>query len=169
MTVRRILSIFLVLGVIISLFGCTPNQNEPGETTMTFADILEKSKTENLELDCGYPKIGFYEWGYTLNVRIENGTVFLNNVPYTATYDENFQIYATSDFGVGGRVDEVTQNDFEVIRGVKGCYILETDSEENYGERIAVYIVDDLCYFVRLLDDNGVMLVHSVKVDLTKN
>ena len=32
MTVRRILSIFLVLGVIISLFGCTPNQNEPGET-----------------------------------------------------------------------------------------------------------------------------------------
>ena len=136
MTVRRILSIFLVLGVIISLFGCTPNQNEPGATPTDsesgtesgddslrvnekLLELLAASENQKITFfaDCFLDPI-HYDSVFGAKLTFEKGIVNVNTVYDQAVWKENTKI-------------ELAQDILYTIEGLE-------QQEEAYAELMAV-------------------------------
>lgn len=103
-------------------------------------------------------------WVYGMDVRIENGQYYLNDILYDkVTYVEDFVL----DYGTGlssmyyqeeKYIEALTQIDSQ-----KGCYLLETESEKSYGT-LAMYVIDDTYYFFRFFENGTVMRIHAGSV-----
>jgi len=99
-------------------------------------------------------------WMYSLDVRIEGELIYLNDILYDKiTYVEGF----TLDYGhlfPAPAVDESITEAIDKINSQKGCYMLETDGNNKFGQKIAMYIIDDTYYFIRFYDNGTVMRMH---------
>ena len=104
-------------------------------------------------------------WMYSINVKIDNGEIYLNDilydrVSYIDNIDPDFSQLSPGPY-VNANITEV----LDKISSQKGCYLLETASESKYGQRIIMYIIDDTYYLIRFFDNGSIMRVHygSVK------
>ena len=124
---------------------------------------LENQTTEF----CAEPILenGAISWMYSINVKIDNGTIYLNDILYDQiSYVEDVKL----DWGTpmsGSNRKEMMTEAIGKINSQKGCYILETTGESKFGQKIAMYVIGDTYYFVRFFDNGQVMRVHSGTVE----
>lgn len=100
-------------------------------------------------------------WVYEMTVKIENGKIFLDGIPYDqVTYVEDF----VPDYGTGlSSMYYQEEKYIEVLAQInsqKGCYLLETESEKSYGT-LAMYVIGDTYYFFRFFENGTVMRIHA--------
>ena len=101
-------------------------------------------------------------WIYSMDVKMDmdNGKIYLNDVLYDQiSYVEDFDL----DYGVLSpwpRVNESITEELDKINSQTGCYLLETQSESKYGQKIAMYVIGDTYYFLRFFEDGTVMRIH---------
>ena len=100
-------------------------------------------------------------WVYGMDVRIENGQYYLNDILYDkVTYVEDFVL----DYGTGlSSMYYQEEKYIEVLAQInsqKGCYLLETESEKSYGT-LAMYVIGDTYYFFRFFENGTVMRIHA--------
>ncbi len=100
-------------------------------------------------------------WVYGMDVRIENGQYYLNDILYDkVTYVEDF----VPDYGTGlSSMYYQEEKYIEVLAQInsqKGCYLLETESEKSYGT-LAMYVIGDTYYFFRFFENGTVMRIHA--------
>lgn len=100
-------------------------------------------------------------WVYGMDVRIENGKYYLNDILYDkVTYVEDFVL----DYGTGlSSMYYQEEKYIEVLAQInsqKGCYLLETESEKSYGT-LAMYVIGDTYYFFRFFENGTVMRIHA--------
>lgn len=100
-------------------------------------------------------------WVYGMDVRIENGQYYLNDILYDkVTYVEDFVL----DYGTGlcpmYYQEEKYIEVLAQINSQKGCYLLETESEKSYGT-LAMYVIGDTYYFFRFFENGTVMRIHA--------
>ena len=102
-------------------------------------------------------------WMYSMNIKIDldNEKIYLNEILYDqVSYVEDFDL----DYGFlfpSNNIDEIVTEAIDKINSQKGCYILETQSESKYGQKIAMYVIGDTYYFIRFFDNGSVMRIHS--------
>ena len=53
---------------------------------------------------------------------------------------------------------------FKCIKNSETCYLLETKQDSPVGEKICVYEIDDVFYFVRFYDNGKVMRIHYAPI-----
>lgn len=100
-------------------------------------------------------------WMYSINVKMENGKIHLNEILYDqVSYVDNFDL-DFSHLAPGPYVNANITEALDKINSQKGCYILETQSESKYGQKIAMYVIGDTYYFIRFFDNGTVMRIHS--------
>ena len=100
-------------------------------------------------------------WVYGMDVRIENGKYYLNDILYDkVTYVEDF----VPNYGTGlSSMYYQEEKYIEVLAQInnqKGCYLLETESEKSYGT-LAMYVIGDTYYFFRFFENGTVMRIHA--------
>ena len=100
-------------------------------------------------------------WMYSINVRIDNEKIYLNDILYDQiSYVDNLDP-DFSQLAPGPYVNTNISEELDKIKSQKGCYLLETQGETKFGEKIAMYIIGDTYYFIRFFDNGDVMRVHS--------
>lgn len=92
-------------------------------------------------------------WAYNLKVCVIEGKIYLNDVLYENKGQVTNPITAF-DFDMEGmgnmRGSERVSNALEKILNSESCYILEAEDYVKYGEQIAVYDIDGVCYFIAI-------------------
>ncbi len=136
---------------------------ENGNAPKIVIEIGEYIDLENQTIEfCAEPILenGAISWMYSINVKIDNGKIYLNEILYDqVSYVEDMKL----DWGTplsGNIRPEMMTEAIGKINSQKGCYILETTSESKYG-KIAMYVIGDTYYFIRFYDNGQVMRVHS--------
>ncbi len=106
---------------------------------------------------------GAVSWVYALDISVNNGQIYLGKVLYDkVTYTKELAIRYTEDFALPGQVDASIMAALDAIQQHKGCYLLETDAVTRYGQRVAVYNIDDVYYFVSFDQNGAVLRIHSI-------
>lgn len=103
---------------------------------------------------------GAISWMYSINVKIDNGKIYLNEILYDqVSYVEDMKLDWGTPLSGNNRLEMMIEA-IGKINSQKGCYILETTSVSKYG-KIAMYVIGDTYYFIRFYDNGQVMRVHS--------
>ena len=172
-------SLFLVLGVVILLIvsvGCNhTNDNIPDDTKDTQSS--EVQPVTPVTTDDGvisfsaepYINPGI-SWEYSLDINIKNGNIYINDilykesssVPPVIVYNEGF----LSDAAITDKINQNQEmsNTLEKIKNSKTCHLLETQQYSPVGEKLCVYEIDDVFYFVRFYDNGNVMRIHYAPI-----
>ena len=100
-------------------------------------------------------------WMYSMNVRIDNGKIYLDGYPYDMTYTEDYTLNYSATLAPGPYANDITLEELYKLRSQRGCYILEADGESKYGERLIMYVIDDTYYFIRFFENGEIMRIHS--------
>lgn len=100
-------------------------------------------------------------WVYSMNVRIDNGKIYLDGYPYDMTYTEDYTLNYSNSLLPGPYADDITLDELYNLRSQKGCYVLEADGVSKYGERLIMYVIDDTYYFIRFFENGEIMRIHS--------
>ncbi len=109
-------------------------------------------------------------WAYSLEISINNGQIYMGRFLYEkVTYTKDIEInyggdfYQTIEFAPDIENRELMKKTLEAIQSREGCYLLETTAEESkFGQKIAVFHIDGVYYFVNFSNINGnVMRIHS--------
>lgn len=182
-------SLFLVLGVVILLMvfaGCNSSDDNSLNNAESIQDSEEqqklgvengglwtkfqaqtttannKSVTFRAEPFIQSPELS---WEYSLNVKIEDDKIYINDVPYEESssvppailYSAGFLSHANYTDGINGT--EITST-LTKIKDCESCYLLVAEQDSKAGQIISVYEIDNVLYFVRFFDNGEVMRIH---------
>lgn len=174
----------ILILLLISLFTftlCACNQSDDNErttldntsesTTSDNSTDAETQKNNVIPTPCGDDLFGGEDlsfnaglfaqyvglsWGYTLNITVDDGKIFLNDILYenagtisnpTIVYNQALLQYFELE------EDKEEKSDvLEKIKNSETCYVLETQADSKYGQKIAVYYIDGVYYFLNSVD-----------------
>ena len=173
-------SLFLVLGVVILLIvsvGCNhTNDNIPDDTKDNQSSEVQPVTPVTTEDDgvisfSAEPYINHgISWEYSLDIKIEDGKIYMHNILYDGSTSPSPVIeYGEGFLADAAFTDKINQNQemsntLEKIKKSETCYLLETKQHSPVGEKICVYEIDDVFYFVRFYDNGKVMRIHYVPI-----
>ena len=136
-------------------------------TDMTTA--TEKCETVSFRAE-PYIQNPAMSWEYSLDIKIEDGKIYINDilyeesssVPPVVLYSDGFLAHA--DY-----IDEITNskiaNTLTKIQNCESCYLLETKQNSKIGQKISVYEIDNVLYFIRFFDNGEVMRIHYAPIE----
>ena len=166
----KILQLIVILSIIMSCFlGCN---SKSGLAKDAFINQI-KSDTDNNEY-VGFEvrllaQPIFLSWYYSIDFRIENNNIYLNDVLYDSvelidnlgiTYDAK-TLKAIDD----SYDDEYVTQILEKVVNSDSCYILKTKNDSKIGNEIAVYKVDGCYIFLSFYSNsNEVLRIHHFNV-----
>lgn len=186
-------SLFLVLGVVILLVvsvGCSSSdgssidnmENSQGsveqqELGTKIGELCARIQTNMTTANDGniifsaepYIQAPALSWEYSLNVKIEDGKIYINSVLYEESsstppaviYSDGFLSHA--DYTDKINNTEITST-LTKIKDCESCYLLETGQDSKAGQKISVYEIDNFLYFIRFFDDGEVMRIHYAPI-----
>ena len=173
--------LFLVLGVVILLIvsvGCNhTNDNIPDDTKDTQSSEVQPVTPVTTEDDgvisfSAGPYINpGISWEYSLDINIKNGNIYINDI----LYKESSSVPPVIEYGEGflsdaAITDKINQNQemtntLEKIKNSETCHLLETQQYSPVvGEKLCVYEIDDVFYFVQFYDNGKVMRIHYAPI-----
>jgi hypothetical protein len=186
MKLKRIFVIFGVLLIIFTFVGCnqadkapindkkeTPidvegERNGVDQPNKTFLDNIEGSRDNKIEFSADtYIQHPALSWVYSLDVTMEDGHIYLNEILYdTVSYEETNDLLLGDAFMAFANSDQEISATLEKIKSCKGRYIIKTSNEHaRCGEKIAVYDIDGSYYFLSFFEENGyVMRIHKASI-----
>lgn len=173
-------SLFLVLGVVILLIvfvGCNhTNDNIPDDTKdnqSSEVPPVTPVTTENDEVVSfraePYTRVAVLSWEYSLDIKIEDGKIYINDILYDGStspspvieYEEGALTLASHG---NETKDTEIANTLTKIKNSETCFLLETKQSSPVSEKICVYEIDDVFYFVRFYDNGKVMRIHYAPI-----
>ena len=186
-------SLFLVLGVVILLIvsvGCSSSDGSSLDNRENTQGSVEQQEfgTEISELCASiqsnmttandghvnfiaepYIQAPALSWEYSLDVKIEDGKIYINGVLYEESsstppgvlYSDGFLSHA--DYTDKINNTEITST-LTKIKDCESCYLLETGQDSKAGQKISVYEIDNFLYFVRFFDNGEVMRIHYAPI-----
>ena len=175
-------SLFLVLGVVILLIvsvGCNhTNDNisdDTNDSQSSEVPPVTPVTTENDEVVSfrAEPYIqDVMSWEYSLDINIKNGNIYINNilykesssVPPVIVYNEGL----LADAAITDKINQNQEmsNTLEKIKNSETCHLLETQQYSPVvGEKLCVYEIDDVLYFVQFYDNGKVMRIHYAPIE----
>ena len=177
--------LFLVFGVfilILMLLGCDYIGGEKTTDSNRASAIEEfdnnKNQIEMMFINTGFScdeKIEFraepylqnvaLSWSYSLDVKVDNGLVYLNDILYEhITYTDNVDFSYSDAFLLSANGNQELLYTLEIIKNQKEYYVLKTESDSNFNEEIVLVRIDDTYYFLSLYENGEVMRIHSAYV-----
>ena len=173
-------SLFLVLGVVILLIvfvGCShTNDNIPDDTKDNQSSEVQPVTPVTTEDDGvisfsaePYIQEGALSWEYSLDIKIANGKIYIHDILYDGSTSPSPVIEYNEGFLTHARHTDETKgteiaNTLTKIENSETCYLLETQQHSPVGEKICVYEIDDVFYFVRFYDNGKVMRIHYAPI-----
>ena len=173
-------SLFLVLGVVILLIvsvGCNhTNDNIPDDTKDSQSSEIQPVAPVTTEYDgvisfsaAPYTQLSALSWEYSLDIKIENGKIYIHDILYDGSTSVSPVIeYEEGALTLAHHTNEATGTDIAntltKIKNSKTCFLLETKQHSPVGEKICVYEIDDVFYFVRFYDNGKVMRIHYAPI-----
>lgn len=111
-------------------------------------------------------------WGPTLNIRVENGKIYINDYLYESVgILDNPQVSYTEALVWGLEVEkenseiaetrETAANKLVILETIKNhtsCYVLETQANAKYGTKIAVFYIDGEYYLLNAVDEDVIRI-----------
>lgn len=149
-------------------FGTTPSLPED-QTTPPEVDVVVPAPdgehpfgTEDVSFNAGtFTQLIALSSSYILNVEVKDGQIYLCDVLYECKgIVDNFDISLQDAFLVG--VEEEKIEILEKIQNCETCYLLETQNDNIYGKKIAVYYIDGFYYFLNPAEE-APMRIHFAK------
>ena len=177
--------LFLVFGVfilILMLLGCDYIGGEKTTDSNRASAIEEfdnnKNQIEMMFINTGFScdeKIEFraepylqnvaLSWSYSLDVKVDNGLVYLNDILYEhITYTDNVDFSYSDAFLLSANGNQELLYTLEIIKNQKEYYVLKTESDSNFNQEIVLVRIDDTYYFLSLYENGEVMRIHSAYV-----
>ena len=105
-------------------------------------------------------------WEYSLDIKIEGDKIYINDtlykesssVPPVVLYSDGFLAHA--DYIDKANNNQEIANILTKIKNCDSCYLLETNQVCKTGQKISVYEIDNVYYFIRFYDNGEVMRIH---------
>ena len=181
-------SLFILLSVILFLFSSVsydepeetiptsqtePPVTEPQETTAAeksqpgdvIIEIRPNTSTgkNNLHADTFIQSV--LSWVYSLEIRIEEEIVYLNDIPYkkVSSFTAPTIVYGDEILSKA-KQNQLTYDTLIKIQNSEPCYILEAEQNDAYGKQLIVYEIDNgydnSYYYVQFFEDGTVARIH---------
>lgn len=107
-------------------------------------------------------------FAYALDVSVENGKIYLNDVEYQQiSYVEDYSVQLAS--GLLAHAEVIGDTVLSVCRTLenqKGFYVLQNGENTKYGHRIALCVLDGICYILSVSESNEVIRIHCGNVNV---
>ncbi len=170
----KITTIMLVFAMLmpLALSSCILG-NEPEEHDL-IANWKRAMKNKDGEIEFT-AKLFFQDvglsWAYDLNISVKEGKIYLNNVLYDQIlyietdgliFEKGFlDIAAIQDEKNGTSIADTLNK----LDNMEYCYIIKTQENRHFGEKIAIYELGDAFYFVSFYKDDVVLRIHSANIN----
>ena len=182
-------NLFILLGAILFLFNSVAcdKQEETIPTSQTELPVTEPQETpateksqpgdviieirpntstgkNNLHADT-FIQSSVFSWMYSLEIRIEDETVYLNDIAYkkVSSFTAPTIVYGDEILSKA-KQNQFTYDTLIKIQNSEPCYILEAEQNNAYGNQLLVYEIDNgydnSYYYVRFLEDGTVTRIH---------
>ena len=161
----KAVALLLLLACVFTLLaGCGTHAapTAPTDTNPTEPSEPEWVLPNGLYAFAAFPfaDFGAFNWQYSLNVRVVEDRVYLNDVLYREIPSEGFKISNANKLCICWVEGKDTKDFLEKLNSSKMHCLLETETESHYGKQIAVYDIDGTLYFVSFYDNNKPVRVH---------
>lgn len=153
----KAVALLLLLACVFTMFAGCNSLATPAEPTEP-----EGVLPNGLYAFAAFPfaDCGAFNWSYSLNVRVVEDRVYLNDVLYREIPSEGFKMTNANGFVHCWVEGKDTKDFLEKLNSSKMHCLLETETESHYGKQIAVYDIDGTLYFVSFYDNNKPVRVH---------
>ena len=148
--------------------------NVVGGSKTVFQLLLEESHNEKITFraDTFLQDVSL-SWWYSFDVAVENGNIYLEDrLCDRVSYVEDYQVeYLPSMISELEYQDDEQSSEvlsvLEEIQNQKGCYMLEINGWTTLGEKLAVYSIDNVLYFLRIDSIKYITRIHSAVIEIT--
>lgn len=186
-------SLFLVLGVVILLIvsvGCgstgsninndkeniqnSEEQQKLGtEINKLYMNVSTNVTTEKNRIVIlraePYIQDPSLSWQYSFDIKFEDDKIYINDIFYEESslvspvvlYSDGFLAHANY---IDETTDSTTANTLTEIKNCQSCYLLQTKQDSKAGQKIYVFKIDNVLFFVRFFDNGEVMRIHSAPI-----
>ncbi len=176
-------SLFIILGAIILLFVSLGCNHIDGSTLNSKEDTHNKEEQQSPNMTSQndntvsfraepYIQMPALSWEYSLDVKVVDGKIYINDVLYEQVPSSVPPIVLLSDgllnhaaFLDDTNGNQKISNTLKRIKDCESCYVLETDEDSKAGKRISVYELDNAYYFVRFFENGEIMRIHYAIIE----
>ncbi len=190
---KKFTAISLLFLLVFSMFSCNQQPNAPEKSseaeaeTNTETEVQSATRTEfetepptqaptllreikiTAETYLQYPS---YSSEILLDVMIGEDGIYINNIPYIfiayaekleLIFDRIFIAYAERCDSSSGENQKLKL--IEQLKCCNGCYVFEPKAARNKGNKLALYIIDGIYYFVSFKSNGNVTRIHFANPD----
>ena len=186
-------SLFLVLGVVILLIvsvGCgstgsninndkeniqnSEEQQKLGtEINKLYMNVSTNVTTEKNRIVIlraePYIQDPSLSWQYSFDIKFEDDKIYINDIFYEeSSLVSPVVLYSDGFLAHANYIDETTgsttANTLTKIKNCQSCYLLQTTQDSKAGQKIYVFKIDNVLFFVRFFDNGEVMRIHSAPI-----
>ena len=168
---KTVVTVLILFNVLTLFSGCVPTQNDNMSDKQRFIKQMKQSFGNDNSIEITAAPFAQYaplSAVFSLDVEIFEDNIYVGGDLYDKVeYVRNPEI-AISDFDSANKdvTDEECLEIIEKIKNGKSCYILETESAKVESKKIAVYVIDDVYYFLSFMQNSEeqVARIHCVNV-----
>ena len=150
---QKVALILLFATLFALLAGCTAPANPTETDPALFSGLTEFVAVPFA--DCG-----FLSWQYSLEVKVIDNEIYLNDLLYREISDNKFDITNMDSFFLCHIEGVEILNFLEKLENSEMLCLLGTESQSSIGQQIAIYDIDGAYYFLSFYDDCEIVRIH---------
>ena len=168
-SIGLMLILILILFILISAMGCRDQVPVTSDKSLFLDRIKQDAANENDVVEFIAETLVqdiSLSWEYSINVKVVNENIYLNDVLYDEvkivndpqiSYSKGLLLDNDSTFG-----DDLS-NALEKIKNSDKCYALSSGEGNTVSKSVSVYIIDGIYYFVSCTEKGEVIRIHYKK------